>query len=47
VQFNSAHKVGKQHKKIVLEANTASENFLYIDADVVLTDSTMQKRNKW
>jgi hypothetical protein len=43
VQFNSAHKVGKQHKKIVLEANTASENFLYIDADVVLTDSTMQK----
>ncbi len=43
VQFNSAHKAGKQHKKIVLEANTASENFLYIDADVILPDSTMQK----
>ena len=43
VQFNSTHKSGKQHKKIVLEANTTGENFLYIDADVMLQDSTMQK----
>lgn len=39
VQFNSTGKKDKQKKKIVLEANTKSSNFLYITANV-LTDTT-------